>query len=93
MIDYLNKISFFILVIASLLCLVRLVKGPSPVDRVMSLDLLALIAGGLLAVHSVRAHEAVFLDAILILSLIAFLGTIVFARFIESQMPKEGTES
>lgn len=71
------------LALALALCILRLVKGPHSVDRILCLDLAALIVAGILVVHSVQTHQEAFIDIVLILSIISFIGTIVFARFIE----------
>lgn len=68
-----------------LLTLYRLLKGPSLPDRVMALDLLAFIAVGFIALYSVATGQEVYLDAAIALALIAFLGTLAFARFVERQ--------
>lgn len=81
---WIHTIAFYILLLAVGLSLIRLIKGPHPVDRIVCLDLMALTIGGLLAVHAVRFQQESFMDAVLIISLIGFMGTIVFARLIES---------
>lgn len=69
-----------------LLTFVRLVLGPSLSDRVVALDLMAIMAVGLIAVYTIRSDEAAFLDAGIVLALIAFLGTVTFARYIRRQI-------
>jgi multicomponent Na+:H+ antiporter subunit F len=65
------------------LTLLRLLRGPSLPDRVVALDLAAVLVVGFVAVHSVRAGVDVFLSAAVVLALLSFLGTVAFARFIE----------
>lgn len=64
------------------LALYRLVRGPTLPDRVVALDLAAVLVVGLVAVSSVRAGADVFLGAAVVLALLSFLGTVVFARFL-----------
>ena len=71
-----------------LLAVVRLVKGPSLADRVVALELLSAVAIGIMAAWSVAADDAVYLDVALLVALIAFLGTVAFARYAEKE--KEG---
>ncbi|HKL89410.1 MAG TPA: monovalent cation/H+ antiporter complex subunit F [Salinibacter sp.] len=49
----------------------------------MALDLVAYLAMGFLATYSVYADEETFIDAALVLGLLAFLGTLAVARYIE----------
>lgn len=68
---------------AMFLSFLRLVRGPSLPDRVVALDLMATLAVGFMAVYAVATGQALFLDVAAALALIAFLGTVTFARFIE----------
>ncbi|MFH1907603.1 MAG: cation:proton antiporter [Chloroflexota bacterium] len=74
---------FGLLSIALGIAFIRLVRGPSLPDRVVALDLMATLAVGYMAVYAVATGQAMFLDVAVVLALIAFLGTVAFARFIE----------
>ena len=67
-----------------LLAVVRLVRGPSLADRVVALDLLSAVAIGIMATWSVAADDAVYLDVALLVTLLAFLGTVAFAAYAEA---------
>lgn len=62
---------------------IRLVRGPSLPDRVVALDLLSTVGIGVIAVYSIATNEPVFVDVAIILALVAFLGTIAFAYYLE----------
>lgn len=72
-----------LLSLAMLLAFVRLVRGPSLPDRVIALDLMATLTVGLIAVYAVSTNQPAYLDVAVVLALIAFLGTVAFAHFIE----------
>lgn len=84
------KITFAALSIALVLSLVRIVRGPSLPDRVVALDLVAFLVIGYIATYSIAVDQPVFLDAAIVLALIAFLGTIAFARYIRYTNTKTG---
>jgi multicomponent Na+:H+ antiporter subunit F len=63
----------------------RLVQGPSDVDRIVCLDLLAMIVAALLCLISLFARDSRYMDAVLVISVIAFLGTVLFAQSIKSK--------
>ncbi len=65
------------------LSFVRLILGPSLPDRIVALDLIAYEAVALMLVLAVAVDQPNFLEAALVLALIAFLGTIAFARYLE----------
>ena len=71
------------LVTALLLAFMRLAKGPSLPDRVVAFDVMTATAAAILAVITIAARQAVFLDATIVLALIAFLSTVAFARYLE----------
>ncbi len=76
-------LSFIVLAIAFLLVLIRLVRGPSLPDRVIALDILGVLSIVFIAIYSIYTDQSVFLDAAIGLALVAFLGTVAFARFVE----------
>ncbi len=65
-----------------LLAFTRLVLGPSLPDRVIALDLIATLAVGVIAVHSIASNEPIVLLVAVVLALIAFLGTVAFAYYV-----------
>jgi multicomponent Na+:H+ antiporter subunit F len=66
-----------------LLATVRLVKGPTLPDRVIAVDLVASLSVATLAVCSIVFDQPSLLQPALVLALVAFLGTVAFARFVE----------
>ncbi len=74
---------FGLLIAAMLLAFARLVRGPTLPDRVVALDLMTSLAVGMSAVYAVVTGQQLFLDAALVLALIAFLSTAAFAHYVE----------
>jgi multicomponent Na+:H+ antiporter subunit F len=72
-----------ILGVGVLLAFTRLVRGPRLPDRVVALDLMSTQGVGICAVYAVAVDEPVYLDVAIVLALVAFLGTVAFARFVE----------
>ncbi len=70
---------------AALCFLARLIKGPTLADRIVALDgILTCVLGGV-AVAAVEAGSNIYLGALLVVSLLGFVGTSVAARFIEER--------
>jgi len=82
---YFDYVILPILAVSVILVFVRLFRGPRVVDRVVALDLIITIGIGIITVYSIRTDQKVFLDVAIILALIAFLGTVAFAYYIEKQ--------
>lgn len=83
----LDQLVFFLIMpalsVAMLLAFFRLVRGPSLPDRVVALDLMATLVIGIVAAYSVATGQSAYLDVAIILALIAFLGTVAFAYYIQ----------
>ncbi len=77
------NVVFGALILSLAMALARLARGPTLPDRVVALDLIAFLAVGFIAVYAVAAEQPAALDAALTLALIAFLGTVAFARYVE----------
>ena len=69
--------------LAMFLTFVRLVRGPTLPDRVVALDLMGVLAVGMLAAYAVATDQPVLLDPAAVLALVGFLGTVAFARYLE----------
>lgn len=73
------------LALGLLIVCVRLARGPSLADRVVALDLVAYLVIAFVAVHAFATGQHVMLDAAIVLALVAFVGTVAFARYVERQ--------
>lgn len=79
------------LCIAYVFAFIRLAKGPSIPDRVVALDLIAILSAGFITLYSILAGQPVYLDVAITLTLIAFLSTVAFARYVQ-QMGRKKTK-
>ncbi len=78
-----TSLAFLGITVSGLLCLMRLVRGPSLADRIVALDaVLILIVSGI-AVDAARTGEGTYLDVLVVAALLGFVGTVNVARFIE----------
>lgn len=67
------------LAISGLIIVVRLFLGPTGPDRVVAIDALTLVGVAAVALGAMISGQIVFLDVAVVLSLVAFLGTVAFA--------------
>jgi multicomponent Na+:H+ antiporter subunit F len=68
---------------AVLLVVWRVLRGPTAADRIVALDALAATGAGLACALAVRSGQAAVGDVVLVLSLVVFLATLAYARFLE----------
>jgi multicomponent K+:H+ antiporter subunit F len=74
-------IALAMLALAMLLCLWRLIRGPSTADRVLALDTLYINALAGLMVAGVRLSDPTFFDAAIVIGMLGFVGTVALAKF------------
>lgn len=71
------------LALAGVLCGVRLLRGISLADRIIALDSLLIVIVSGVGVNAARTGTGTYIDVLLVTSLIAFIGSVTVARFIE----------
>lgn len=60
----------------------RLFKGPTAADRILAIDLLAVITSSAIVLHAIRSGTPVYVDVIVVLGVIVFFGTVAIARIL-----------
>lgn len=71
------------------LAVYRIVRGPRNADRIIALDLLSVLVVSVAALFAVLSGEKMFLDVAIAFALVAFLGTVAFARYLERSANKD----
>ena len=61
----------------------RLVKGPSSSDRVIALDTIGVLLICVVGLYSIVIKTTFFLEIILLVAILSFIGTVAFSKFIE----------
>lgn len=75
-------IALAMLTLAMLLCLFRLLRGPSMADRILALDTLYINSLAGLMVAGVRLEDPTFFDAAIVIGMLGFVGTVAFAKYL-----------
>ncbi|WP_437512097.1 monovalent cation/H+ antiporter complex subunit F [Sorangium sp. So ce1099] len=78
-------VAIAVVTVAFVVAFIRLLVGPSLPDRVVAMDLMATVGSGGIALYAMVTGHGVLLDAVMVLSLIFFIGTIAFAYYLERQ--------
>jgi multisubunit Na+/H+ antiporter MnhF subunit len=63
----------------------RLVLGPTLADRVVALDGLVMTLISAIALDAARTGSPLFVDAVVVIALVGFVGMAAAARFIEER--------
>jgi len=69
-------------VLAMLLAAWRLLRGPTPVDRILAMDTLYLDTVALLVMAGIGADTAVYFEGALIIALLGFVGTVALSKYL-----------
>lgn len=78
-------ICYVMLAVSAGLCTARVAKGPSIADRALALDTLLIVGVVGVAVEAARTRSGTYLDVLLVVALVAFIGTTAVARYIEQR--------
>lgn len=78
-------IALGILLIAFSLTLIRLLKGPSRPDRIVALELIASLTMGIIITFTLISGEPIYLDIVLVITLVVFLGTVTVAKYLKKE--------
>lgn len=87
MLDTPIGITLGMLSLSALLAFVRLLMGPTLPDRVVAIDLIGIVVVGLIVVGAAATGERAFLDVAVVITLISFIGTVAYSRYVERQEP------
>ena len=77
--------ALYILVLASLLCLYRVARGPTGADRIVAIDLLGVMIIGLCAVLTITTRRTWYLDIGLAWGLQSFITVLALSKYLEGK--------
>lgn len=72
-----------LITLSMIVVIYRLVKGPTPSDRVVALDAIGVSLISLIGLFSIFVETNFYLEIILLLAILSFIGTVAFSKFIE----------
>ncbi len=76
------KVALFLLAVAMLCALARLLIGPAAQDRIMALDCLYINGMLMMLVLSIVYASSVYFEAAMLISLFGFVGSTALAKFL-----------
>lgn len=77
------QITIAMVVVAALLNVYRLIKGPDAPDRVLALDTLYINAIGLIILLGISLGTRMYLEAALLIAVMGFIGTVALAKYLK----------
>ncbi|KOO50046.1 Na(+)/H(+) antiporter subunit F1 [Viridibacillus arvi] len=76
-------ISLTLFALTIMVAFFRVLRGPSMPDRVVGLDMIGVNLLSMIAIISIVLKTKAFLEVILILGILSFIGTIAFSKYLE----------
>ncbi|TDC37510.1 monovalent cation/H+ antiporter complex subunit F [Micromonospora sp. KC213] len=77
-----------LLTVASGLTLVRIIRGPSILDRAVATDVLLAIIVAAIATEAAYSRDATALPVLVVLAVLGFVGSVSVARFAVRRDPE-----
>ena len=79
------KRAFYILLFACLLCLYRIMRGPTSADRAVTIDMLGVLIVGFCAIMGIATGRGWYIDIAIAWALQSFIATLALAKFLEGK--------
>lgn len=76
-------VSLILVVLSIIGIMVRVFRGPSVPDRLIALDGIGVMLISAIALISILFDTPFFIDVILLIAIMSFIGTVSFSKFIE----------
>ncbi|MBD3264989.1 MAG: multiple resistance and pH regulation protein F [Candidatus Omnitrophica bacterium] len=77
--------SLYIIILASLLSLYRIIRGPTGADRIVALDILGIMIVGLCAVLTISTGRSWYIDIGIAWALQSFISTLALSKYLEGK--------
>ncbi|MBB3053301.1 multicomponent Na+:H+ antiporter subunit F [Prauserella isguenensis] len=76
-------VTFGLLGVAGLLTMLRVVRGPRTLDRILAVDVLVILIVAGTAVGMAMSSRGIYIALIVVVALLGFVGTISVVRLVE----------
>jgi multicomponent Na+:H+ antiporter subunit F len=76
---------FNILMLCALFCLWRILRGPTPADRIVAIDILGILILGFCAILGIPTGRDWYIDIGIAWALQSFISTLALAKYLEGR--------
>ncbi|MFO7976195.1 MAG: cation:proton antiporter [Candidatus Hydrogenedentota bacterium] len=76
---------FYLVILAIFLCLFRVLRGPTPADRLVAIDIFGVLIVGSCAILSVGTGQSWFMDIGIAWALMSFIGALALSKYLEGR--------
>ena len=82
MIDTAVVVALYVVGLAMLLSLWRLLRGPGVPDRILALDTLYVNTIAALILFGMHLRSSIFFEAALVIAMLGFVGTVMLSKYL-----------
>ncbi|MCJ7448826.1 MAG: monovalent cation/H+ antiporter complex subunit F [Bacteroidales bacterium] len=86
--DYLN-ILLYVQIGLSVICLYRIIRGPTIPDRMVGVDIFGILVVGVCAIISIQTERSFILDIGIAWIILSFIGTLTLAKYLTGKKLNE----
>lgn len=83
-INFLGRV-LYIIILACILCLYRVWRGPTSADRIVAIDILGILIVGLCAVLTISTGRSWYIDIGIAWALQSFISTLALSKYLEGK--------
>jgi multicomponent Na+:H+ antiporter subunit F len=83
MLEVIVQISLLCISVSMVGLIYRVIKGPTIPDRIVALDAIGINLVAVIALISILLETNAFLEIILLIGILAFIGTVAFSKYLE----------
>lgn len=75
----------YVLILAAVICLIRLLLGPTAADRIVAIDILGILILGICAILSIATQRSWYIDIGIAWGLQSFIGALALSKHLEGR--------
>ena len=75
----------YIIILACIMCLFRIWKGPTSADRIVAIDILGIMIIGLCAILTISTGRSWYIDIGIAWALQSFISTLALSKYLEGK--------
>lgn len=77
--------ALYIIILACMLCLYRIGRGPTGADRIVAIDILGILIVGLCAILTISTHRSWYIDIGIAWALQSFISALALSKYLEGK--------
>ncbi|MBL7084642.1 MAG: cation:proton antiporter [Candidatus Omnitrophica bacterium] len=77
--------ALYIIILACVLCLYRIWRGPTGADRIVAIDILGIMIVGLCAILTISTGRSWYIDIGIAWALQSFISTLALSKYLEGR--------